>query len=393
MARSVLEMSDEELLNFDPAQLLEVEEETTPPVTTPPVTGAQDDAVVAGDAGDGGVVTGEEEEENPPGEDEGNQGDGSETEGVEAAGKALPQGTEKLPAAPAATADKPADEGLQTPVADPDYKAAYERIFAPFKANGKEIRLESPDDVIALMQMGANYQKKMQAIKPNLKVLKLLENNGLLDENKLSFLIDLDKKNPAAVAKLVKDSGVDPLDMDEKAGEYQATQYSVDDRELALDSVLQDISDSEHYQRMLNVVGKEWDRKSKQLVTDNPNVLRVINSHMQSGIYDLVSGTVERERMLGRLVGLSDLEAYQQVGDAIHQRGGFAHLGAQGQQTPPVKKTESPTTNKPDPKQVKDMKRAASPTKTAPASAGKKADFNPLSLSDEEFSKLAQPRF
>ena len=88
-----------------------------------------------------------------------------------------------------------------------DYKAEYDRLVAPFKANGREITVKSVDDAIALMQMGANYNKKMSALKPNLKLMKLLENNGLLDETKIGFLIDLEKKNPDAINKLIKDSG------------------------------------------------------------------------------------------------------------------------------------------------------------------------------------------
>ena len=97
---------------------------------------------------------------------------------------------------------------VETPEAettDPDYKAEYQRLLAPFKANGKDIQVTSVDEALTLMQMGANYNKKMAALKPNLKVLKLLDTHGLLDENELNFLIDLKEKNPKAIMKLVKD--------------------------------------------------------------------------------------------------------------------------------------------------------------------------------------------
>ena len=41
----------------------------------------------------------------------------------------------------------------------------------------------------------------------------MLENAGITDENQLAYLIDLSNKNPQAIQKLVKDSGIDPLDM------------------------------------------------------------------------------------------------------------------------------------------------------------------------------------
>src|SRR5690606_34973436 len=108
-----------------------------------------------------------------------------------------------------------------------DYEAEYKRLLTPFKANGREIQVKSVDDAIQLMQMGANYNKKMAALKPNLKLMKMLQNNNLLSEEKLSFFIDLEKKDPAAINKLVKDAGINPMDLDaEKATGYKQSTHS-----------------------------------------------------------------------------------------------------------------------------------------------------------------------
>lgn len=279
-----------------------------------------------------------------------------------------------------------------------DYKAAYEQLFAPFKANGREIKVTSVDDAIALMQMGANYNKKMAALKPNLRLMKMLENNGLLSEEKLSFLIDLDKKNPAAISRLVKDSGVDPLDLGaEQASAYKQTTYTVDDREVELDAVLDEIQSTPSYSKTLDVVSNKWDGPSKQTIATAPAILKVINAHMESGVYDVIAAEVENERLFGRLTGLSDIEAYRKVGDAIQARGGFNHLfaaTADKQATTPA----SPVTPAPAPKTVddgklKDKKRAASSTRPVASVAPAAADFNPLALSDEEIAKMAVPKY
>lgn len=269
-----------------------------------------------------------------------------------------------------------------------DYKAEYERLLAPFKANGRDITVKGVDDAITLMQMGANYNKKMAALKPNLALLKMLENNGLLSEEKISFLIDLEKKNPDAINKLIKDSGIDPMDIDaEKASGYKPTAYRVDEREVELDQVLDEIQETPSYNRTLEIVSKEWDAKSKQTIADSPQLLKVINNHVQSGIYDLISKEIESERVFGRLNGLSDIEAYRQVGDSIQARGGFDHLGRQGQQAAPKPVVVQPKPKVVDEDKIKEKKRAASSTKPAAASTAPK-DFNPLSLSDAEFNKL-----
>lgn len=57
------------------------------------------------------------------------------------------------------------------------------------------MQVNSVDEAIQLMQMGANYTRKMQELQPHRKTLLMLENNGLLDEGKLSFLIDSDEES------------------------------------------------------------------------------------------------------------------------------------------------------------------------------------------------------
>jgi hypothetical protein len=299
-----------------------------------------------------------------------------------------------------ASADPKAKDAAQTDgkPADLDYKKEYDRLLAPFKANGRDIKVDSVDDAITLMQMGANYNKKMAALKPNLKLMKMLENNKLLSEEKISFLIDLEKKNPAAINKLIKESGIDPMEIDtEKASEYKRTSYAVADSEIELDTVLDELQGSPTYNQLLEVVGNKWDAASKQVVAQSPQLLRVVNDHISCGIYDLISTEIERERTFGRLTGMSDIEAYRKVGDALHAKGAFNHLtkgSSQGQGKPAA---QPGSVIQPKPKKVdddtrKDKRRAASPSKpvapTLPA-----GDFNPLSMSDEEFSKLAEKRY
>ena len=339
----ILNLSDEELMNLDPSTL------EAPAVETPAEESEPEEAQ-ADDEPSGEEV---DAEADPATDDEAPASEEKEQPEVEEA--AEPSGSEV------------------------NYEAEYKKLFAPFRANGKEMQIKSVDEAITLMQMGANYTKKMVGLAPNLKILKLLENNGLLSEEKLSFLIDLDKKNPEAISKLVKDSGIDPLDMDVSKSEYKPNTYTVDDRELELDAVLEEIQDTPTYSQTISVVSNKWDGPSKQVVAQNPQLLRVINDHMARGIYDRISTEVEHERMLGRLIGVSDIEAYRLVGDAIEARGGFADLAKPAIQpatlaTPirvaPKAKAEDPA--------IRAKKLAASaPKPTAPVKAAE-MDFNPL---------------
>ena len=273
-----------------------------------------------------------------------------------------------------------------------DYKAEYERIMAPFRANNKDMQVSSTEEALTLMKMGANYNKKMAGLKPNLKLMKMLANNDLLDESKLAYLIDLDKKKPEAISKLINESGIDPLDARiDDATEYKPSTYTVNDKEVELDTVLDDIRETDSYTKTIEIIGNKWDESSRQVLLEQPNVIRLINEQVANGMYAQISEVVEHQKMLGNLAGLSDIQAYKQVGDAMQANGKFNNVAQATQKITPA--ATQPIENKPvsNPK-LRDRKRAASSTKSAPSSS-KVADFNPLAVSDDEFEKLAGSKF
>lgn len=374
----LLEMSDEDIMKLDPSNLLAqsdvpVEEEEED---------EKDPATEAGEAEPEGGDEPSGEEAKPEGEAE-PADDGEEV-------KQGAEGVEPEPVEEPAEKETPAEKD-EKPKDQVDYKAEYEKVFAPFTANGKQMQVQTVEEAITLMQMGANYNKKMAALKPNLKLLKLLENNGILSEEKLSFLIDLDKKNPDAITKLVKDSGLDPLEMDVSKSDYKPNTYTVHDREIELDSVLSDIQDTPTYSKTLSVVGTKWDGESKKIIVENPQLIKVINDHMANGVFDLISNEVDRQRALNRLNGVSDIEAYRLVGDEMHNRGALKPASQPAQKAPGTVREPVPTKPKVENQDTRSKKLAASTPKAA-APVKNDLDFNPLALSDEDFAKIGNPR-
>ena len=255
-------------------------------------------------------------------------------------------------------------------------------LLAPFKANGKDMAVKSVDEARTLMQMGANYNKKMAGLKPNLKLMRMLENNGLLDESKLNHLIDLDKHDPKAISKLISDSKLDPLDIDvSSSADYQANTYTVSDAQMNLDDVLDSIKGTSFYNETTELLGNTWDKASQDIVVKNPNVIRDIHTQMANGTYERVSTEVAHQRMLGKLAGVSDIEAYRLVGEEMYA----AQTPVQSQPanvslTKVIKAKQDPKLNA--------RKRATSTTTSTPKTESKSKDFNPLAMSDEEFNKL-----
>ena len=277
--------------------------------------------------------------------------------------------------------EKPAD--AEAPAVN--YEEEYKKLIQPFKANGGEIQVKDTDEILTLMQMGANYHKKMSALKPTMKMVKLLERHGLLDETKLGYLIDLSKKDPAAIQQLVKDSGINPMDIDvDSDSTYSPKVAPVSDVEMQLHTVLEDIQDTPMYARTLQVVTDTWDEVSRTAAVANPQIIKVINDQIGSGIYDKVMGEVARARQFGKLQGISDFDAYKQVGDWMSNQGML-----QPKPSAPVK-----TNIEADAQKKKDDEKRSAQRKAAGAPPVKKsvapvaAKSGVLGMSDEEFLKL-----
>ena len=286
------------------------------------------------------------------------------------------------------------DPAAVTPGTAVNYETEYKRLMAPIKANGKMIELKSPEELIQLAQMGANYTRKMQDIAPHRKVLLMLQNNGLLDEGKLSYLIDLDKKNPDAINKLIQDSGINPLDIDtESAPTYQATSHAVSDAEANFQAVLSDLGAHEAGQKTLHAVHTGWDDASKNQLLQDPSVLTLIHEQREAGIYDRITTEIERRRTLGQIAaGTPFLKAYELVGNDMQAKGGFNDLiqpAAPTQPVPAVPVATRVVAPKPQASNS-DQANAAAATRTTARKAA--AIVNPLAMSDDEFMKQMSNR-
>lgn len=298
---------------------------------------------------------------------------------------------------PAATPDAAAPAEQQPAAEEFDYKAAYENLLAkPLKANGKEIKLNSVEELVQLAQQGANYTRKMQELAPHRKTLLMLENNGV-DADKLDFLIALSKKDPAAIQKYLKDSGVNPLDIDVEAeATYQGGNHRVSDEEAAFANTLEDMQMSEAGKYVLQSIHGTWDQASKELLVTQPNIMEIMRQQHEAGFYDRISAEVDRQRMLGAIpASQSWLQSYKIIGDKMVEQGLFVDLLAKQEpaaQTPPV--AAAPVATRvaaPKPTVTADARAAAAaPTRAAPSAAKKLV--NPLAMSDDEFMKQFENR-
>ena len=377
-----LGMSDDDFLKESPP-VVEKQEVSTPASTAAAVveTVKEDDNTPATE-----LVVAAAEAVVEPKPDEEDETDGGETDSMVVATQPKVDGKTQVDPKAELTAEElaaQAEEAKKNPVAETpkviDYKAEYERLMKPLKANGKDIELRSPDELVKLAQQGANYTQKMQALAPHRKILLMLQNNGLLDETKLNTLIDLDKKNPEAIKQLMLDAGINPLDLDpELKPQYQPGNHTVSDQEANFNAVLDNHKHNEEGRATLAICNT-WDQASKDLLWTNPEIIDTMHDQRTSGVYDLIANEVERQKMLGNIPTHTPfLEAYKLVGDQM-----VAGKAATVQTAPvPVaRRAAAPTAEVANNAKAN---AAAAPRTTAKSA---KTVVNPLAMSDEDFMK------
>ena len=259
-----------------------------------------------------------------------------------------------------------------------NYKEFYEQMTKPFKANGREIQITKPEDMISLAQKGLNYVKNMTELKPIKQLNALLNQHGITQED-LGLLIELKQKKPEAIAKIVKESGVDiyGLDVDE-ADKYVPNAPQAPHINEALEATLEELKvSSPVFNQTIQVVGNQWDDSSRNMIAEHPQLLRIIDAQMADGTFAKIDSVVQYERALGRLVGLSDLEAYVEVERRLQQVG--------SQPTPVVVASQQPVgTSKQQ--QVNNQRKSAAPPRAVKETVVNQP-INSHALSDDEFLK------
>ena len=200
-------------------------------------------------------------------------------------------------------------------------KSFYEKITAPFKANGQMVKLDNPDDIVRAMQMGLNYSEKMAKLKPHMKVVRALDQAGLLTEEKINHLIDLSKHNPAAIAQLLKQGEVDTYSLpDLETTPYQAGNYMVSDQTLVFEDTVNNLSGYDEGKQVLNMVNN-WDNGSMDILYQNPQFLEQMAEQVKTGLFQDTMSIIARDRALGRLpMNVPVVELYNQVATELLQQ-------------------------------------------------------------------------
>lgn len=364
----VFSLSDDDFMNQDPSEFFgepateepenEEELETEPEELEEEETGSDDSEEDEFTAYDGDATEDDlDEEDQEDGSEESDQED--ETEEDEADEEENDTGSDEL-----------------------------KELMAPLKHHGSDFQIKNKEEARRLMHMGLDYTRKMYEMKSQRRYLQMLNNNGLLDESKLNHIIDLTKGDVGAFRQLAKEHGIDLMDLagddEEDTQRYTPANHSVSESELEMDEVLESVRGTPTGNQSLQLL-QSWDGDSKSMLAEKPRVIAVINEHMSNGVAKTVLDEVQRERILGNLNGVSDLDAYMQIGEKLYQSGALKDtLGAPNT---PAKKP-SPAKKAKEAKALQERRKRVVPPKKTRAKKASVTHDQIFELSDEEFEKL-----
>jgi archaellum component FlaC len=166
------------------------------------------------------------------------------------------------------------------------------------------------------------------------------------------------------------------LNVDE-ATNYVPTTPQIPEVNEALEATLEDLkSTSSVFNQTIQIVGNQWDESSRTKVAEHPQLLRILDAQIASGVYAIIEERVQYEKALGRLAGLNDLEAYIEVERSLQAT--KPQINQTNKTVQPVQQQVSTVS--------KDARRQAAPIKQAPAQVD--TSPNTAAMSDTEFKKF-----
>ena len=270
-----------------------------------------------------------------------------------------------------------------------DYEAEYNKIMQPFQASGHEVHLRNTDEVISLMQKGVDYTKKQQALKPRLREMRALENAGMLGDN-LNFAIDLYNGDPKALKHLIETKKIDLSTLDTGSNidengnpipsDYKPNNHSISEEAYNVKTVLDEVLNSAEGEQIRGIISS-FDPDTALKFYQNPGYLKSLQLQIQHGFYKDVADEIEHRKLVGdkSIEGKNWYETYMTVANDIWKENQKSNYIAQQQELQNLQQQQAQAAYQ------QQRKSAARPTR---GSSPVQQQFDPLSMSDEEFSKL-----
>ena len=264
------------------------------------------------------------------------------------------------------------------------------------KANGKEYEF-TEDEVRAqfpkIFGQAMDYTRKMQQIKPWRQTIDAIE-QAKLSHDDVSLMIDVLKGDKAAIAAVLKRTGVDTLELDVEDSKYVPKSYGRDERTLAIKDIVDEISQDQEYAVTSRIIDRDWDDGSWQEMSKDPTLIKALHIDVKSGVYNKVQPIAEKMKLYegGRR---SDLDYYKLAAQEYYKELAAQEAYSRGvqeakqeravQQERKVVEVKQKEVQRKTTEQAAAKRKAAAPTKPGPSKPQGVTDY--LEDSDEAFEE------
>lgn len=264
------------------------------------------------------------------------------------------------------------------------------------KANGKEYEF-TEEEVRAqfpkVFGQAMDYTRKMQQIKPWRQTIDAME-QAKLSHDDVSLMIDVLKGDKAAIAAVLKRTGVDTLELDTEDSKYVPKSYGRDEGTLAIKDVVDEISQDQEYAVTSRIIDREWDEGSWREMSKDPTLIKALHIDVKSGVYNKVQPIAEKMKLYegGRR---SDLDYYKLAAQEYYKELAAQEAYTRGvqetrqekvvQQERKVVEVKQKEVQRKTTEQAAAKRKAAAPTKPGPSKPQGVTDY--LEDSDEAFEE------
>lgn len=196
-----------------------------------------------------------------------------------------------------------------------------EILTRPFKASGREVFYTDPNDILRLMQQGFDYQKKMAGLKPQKRIIKTLEQHGLLDESKLNQIIELSQGKPEAIAQFLKDRNIDTFELPNVEEQpHQYGNYIASEQQVDLEDKVQELQSTQAGNMVLGFM-KDLPEADFSKVINNFGLIDDLTFHAESGLMNDALNQLAKDKAVGRVpADMSYLDAYNAISGYIYNQ-------------------------------------------------------------------------
>lgn len=191
-----------------------------------------------------------------------------------------------------------------------------------FKANGQDYEFttdEMKQQFGKFFGQAMDYTKKMQKIKPYRQAIDAMEQANVTRED-LNLMIDVLKGDEAAIAQILKRTGVDALELEGKESNYTAKDYGRSASELDIKDIVDEISSDREYAITHSVIENKWDDNSRMEFAKNPNLIKLLHIDVKNGVYDVINPVAQKMKAISGDTTKSDLDYYKEAAKLYYSK-------------------------------------------------------------------------